>query len=114
MTPSDLRIGNIVKLRDTGEIVRVCRLLPKSVQYCKDLGNENDYRYCRYVDIEGVLIYDHWQKIIHRPMTWCGYEDGDEMYLYYYSSWPHKTFRYIHELQNIHYALTGNEIEIDL
>lgn len=73
MTHSDLRIGDIVKLRDTGEIVRVSGLLPKSVQYCKDLGDEPDYRYCRYVDIEGVLIYDHWQKCQALMSTCNGY-----------------------------------------
>lgn len=112
---NSLRIGNIVKIRDTGEIVRVCGLLLKSVQYRKELGDENDYRYCRYVDIEGVLIYDHWQKIDYPELEWRDvWGDGK---WYKYKIWNmsvYKTIRYIHELQNLHYALSGEELKIEL
>ena len=113
MKPTDLRIGCYVKLRDSGEIVRVERLSRRKCGFFHGNDKSRSY-YRRFSEIEPVLIYDHWQNINCRQLTWCGYEDGDEMYLYYYHSWPHKTFRYIHELQNIHYALTGNEIEIEL
>lgn len=110
MKPNELRIGNIVKHRDTGKIVRVCGLLPKSVQYCKDLDGEPDYRFCRYVDIEGVLIHDHWQKI-DCPTLWLHDNTGT----YYYGGFTlHKGVRYIHELQNLHFALTSKELEIEL
>lgn len=113
MKPTDLRIGNIVRIRDTGEITRVCGLLPKSVQYRKDLGDEPDYRYCRYVDIEGVLIYDHWRNIDCPDLEWRDVWSDGKWYKYNIMS-VYKTIRYIHELQNLHYALTGEEIEIKL
>lgn len=112
MPPNELRIGCFVKLRDTGKIVRVSGLLPKSVQYCKDLGGESDYRYCRYVDIDGVLIYDHWHNLDYETL-WHGDTREDSMYSLPFIGIEYK-FRYIHELQNIHFALTGDELKIDL
>lgn len=111
MTPQSLRIGNYVKLRDTGEIVRVCGVNRYSV-YFKKFSENDTYR--DYSQIEGVLIYDHWQKIDCRSLIHSGYDDEIGKYNYYHSFYPKRVFRFIHELQNIHHALTGEEIEIEL
>lgn len=113
MKPQDLRIGCYVKLRDSGEIVRVEKLSRRKVGFFH--GNDKSRGYFRkYSEIEPVLIYDHWQKIETCGLLHCGYEDGDEMYFYYLAKYPHKIIRYIHELQNLHFALTGDELKIEL
>ena len=114
MKPNDLRIGNFVKLRDTGEIVRVCGLTSKKIRYHKGNDRSTNLSSRKYCEIEGVPIYDHWQNIETCELLHCGYEDGDEMYFYYLAKYPHRIIRYIHELQNIHYALTGDELKIEL
>lgn len=112
MTPNELRIGNIVKLRDSGEIVRVERL---SRRKCGFIHNNDPSRgyFRKYSEIEGVLIHDHWQKVssTYVNLQWLPDLGEDESLLYDYDG---VTISYIHELQNLHYALTGEELKIEL
>ena len=115
MKPTDLRIGNIVKLKDSGSVIVVSAITKRKIGVHAPNERPNaQLRYRKLYEIEGVSIYDHWDKIHCCQLTWCGYEDGDEKYLYYWRSYPHKVIRYIHELQNLHYALKGEELNIEL
>lgn len=117
MKPTDLRIGNIVQLKDSCTPVIVCALTKHKIGFHAPNERPNAHlRYRRYSEIEGVLIYDHWREIeIWRcGLMHSGWDDGDEKYLYYLPVYPCRTVRYIHELQNLHHALTGEELAIDL
>lgn len=114
MRYTDLRLGNFVKLRDTGEIVRVCGLTKHKIGFHAPNERPNAHlRYRKYSEIEPVMIYDHWRKIDCSELEWRDVWSDGKWYRYNIMS-VYKTIRYIHELQNIHYALTGNEIEIEL
>lgn len=111
MKPTELRIGSIVKLKEDGSVIRIAALTKRKVGFHAPNERPNAHlRYRRYSEIEPVLIYDHWQKINCPTLN---YYDNTGMY-YYGGFTLHKGVRYIHELQNIHFALTGNEIEIEL
>lgn len=115
MKPTELRIGNYVKLRDTGEIVRVCGLTKRKIGFHAPNERPNaQLRYRRYSEIEGVLIYDHWQKIDCSELLFIGEDYIDTEYWYCYTKYPDRKLRYIHELQNLHYALTDKELKIEL
>lgn len=106
---NSLLLGNIVKIRDTGEIVRVCGLDYNFVMCGQKWGRcTKDYD-----EIEGVLIYDHWRKIDCPELEWRDVYGDGKWYKYKIMS-VYKSIRYIHELQNIHYALTGEELKIEL
>ena len=109
MKPSDLRIGCFVKLRDSGEIVRVERITRRKCGFFHGNDKSRSY-YRRYSEIEGVLIYDHWRKIDCPALNF--YDDTNT---YYYGGFTLcKGVRYLHELQNLHFALTGEELKIEL
>lgn len=111
MKPNDLRIGCFVKLRDSGEVVKVERLSRKKVGF--HYGNDKSRGYFRkYTEIEGVLIYDAIKSVDHLiDLYW--HDDYDDGKWYGYCNCD-RAFRYIHELQNLHFALTGDELKIEL
>lgn len=114
MTHSDLRIGNLVRIKDSHEIVRVCGLTKHKAGFLAPNERPNAHlRYRRYSEIEGVLIYDHWRKIDCPYLEWRDVWADGKWYKYNIMS-VYKTIRYIHELQNLHHALTGEELTIDL
>lgn len=112
MKPNELRIGNYVRLRDSSEIVRVERISRRKVGFFH--GNDKSRGYFRkYSEIEPVRIYDARNKFFLPTLSWDGEEDGDNDYSYHaFGTWI--KVQHLHELQNIHFALTGNEIELDL
>lgn len=112
MKPIDLRIGCYVKLRDSGEIVRVERLSRRKCGFFHGNDKSRSY-YRRYSEIEPVLIYDHWQKIERGIIEWDDKSEDETLYFYTPLDYNYR-FRYLHELQNLHYALTGNELKIEL
>lgn len=113
MKPTELRIGSIVKLRDTGEIVRVCGLTKRKIGFHAPNERRNaQLRYRKYSEIEGVLIFDHWQKI-DCPCLMRDDKSKDKDYILEYGD-NDFYIRYIHELQNLHYALTDKELKIEL
>lgn len=109
MTPQSLRIGNYVRIKDNDTIVKVERISRRKVGFFYN-GDKSRGYFRKYSEIDGVLIYDHWNKIDCPTLNWC-----DNTKTYYYGGFTlHKGVKYIHELQNLHYALTGEEIEIEL
>ncbi|MBD5381981.1 hypothetical protein [Clavibacter sp.] len=109
MKPTDLRIGCYVKLRDSGEIVRVERLSRRKCGFFH--GNDKSRSYFRkYSEIKPVKIFEVKSSLPYIPNFFWNDKAMRED-LYYYKDLP---ITDLHELQNIHYALTGNEIEIEL
>lgn len=110
MKPTDLRIGNYVRIKDNNTIVKVEAISRKKVRFFYG-GDKSRGYFRKYSEIEPVLIFDHSDKIKCLGLTWFPDKGIDESLLYDYLG---TTVSYIHELQNLHYALTGNEIEIEL
>lgn len=54
------------------------------------------------VETEFVIVKDDEEGY------WLGAEEDD----FYYFIYPSKPFRYVHQLQNLYFAITGNELEI--
>lgn len=109
MKPQDLRIGNLVKLRDSGEIVRVERITRRKCGFFH--GNDKSRGYFRkYSEIEPVLIREVYDSLPPIPdLYWADKAMCED--LYYYRD---VVITDLHELQNIHYALTGEELNIEL
>lgn len=110
MKPQDLRIGCYVKLKDSDKIVRVSFLSNRKIGFYWNEDKTLMY-YRKYSEIEGVLIFDHHNKIDCTGLMWFLDKGEDESLLYDYDG---VTISYIHELQNIHYALMGDELKIEL
>lgn len=109
MKPTELRIGCYVKLRGTDKIVRVSSITNRKIGFHWGSDKTLMYYY-RYSEIEPVLIWDVKDKFKHpRELSWNDINNHKE--IYHYQDIPLTDF---HELQNIHFALTGNEIELDL
>lgn len=114
MKPTDIRIGCLVKLKDSGDVVKVSAITKHKIGFHAPNERTNAHlRYRKYCEIEPVLIYDHWRNIDCPDLEWRDVWADGKWYKYNIMS-VYKTIRYIHELQNIHYALTGDEIEIEL
>lgn len=108
--PSELRIGNyvivfnwqIVKLKNGSEIEQYIQFDPIQLteEWLKKFGwndfygtgteEENNRPFTGYFDEDGVFRYQIWS-------------DTDEVY---------RNIKSVHELQNLHFALTGNELII--
>lgn len=119
LTSSDLRIGNIVKIKDTGEIVRICAITKHKVGFHATNERPSAHlRYRRLHEIDGVRINDYWDKIVDayndKLELCCILREGNEVFLFYEKTYPNKKFKYIHELQNVYYALMGEELKIEL
>lgn len=56
--PNDLRLGNIVRVKSTGDIVAVVQITRSKVGYHKNNDNTRNLSYARYDDVEGVPFID--------------------------------------------------------
>lgn len=109
MTPNELRIGNYVRIKDSGEIVRVCAITRRKVGFHAPGERPNaQLRYRKLCEIDPVNMREVKNSLprIH-SLVWV----DKPLCLYYYYG---KIISALHELQNIHYALKGEEIEIEL
>lgn len=109
MKPTELRLGNYVKIKDNDTIVKVERITRRKVGFF--YGNDKSRGYFRkYSEIAPVLIREVKDRLPTIPdLMWADKAMCED--LYYYKD---LVITDLHELQNIHYALTGNEIEIEL
>lgn len=109
MTPNELRLGNYVRIKDNGTIAKVERLSFKKVGF--HYGNDKSRGYFRkYSEIEPVLIRDVYDSLPSIPqLMWA--DKAMCEYLYYYRD---VVITDLHELQNLHFALTGEELKIEL
>ncbi len=123
MNCKELRIGNYVKVKRTGDIVCVCAITKRKIGYHAPNERPNAHlRYCNFHEIEGVPFLDMFpttqnadvfeviteryytcDKSVHISTTNV-LKDGnlavmDGLY-----------FKYAHELQNYRYARYGEEL----
>ena len=109
MKPQDLRIGNYVRIKDNRIIVKVESLTLNEVGFHFD--DDDPFTHQRkYSKIEPVLIREVKDSLPSIPdLMWADKAMCED--LYYYKD---VVITDLHELQNLHFALTGNEIEIEL
>ena len=109
MKPTDLRLGNYIRIKDNDTIVKVEAISRKKVRFFYG-GDKSRSYYRRFSEIKPVLIREVYNSLPSIPdLMWADKANCED--LYYYRDLP---IIDLHELQNIHYALTGNEIEIEL
>lgn len=107
MKNNELCIGNIVRIKDTGEIVSVCDITKHKVGFHAPNERPNAHlRYRRLHEVDGEMIYDHKDKINCPELKWV-----DDLRICIFRGF-HVLF--IHELQNIYYAFIGEELKIEL
>ena len=107
MTPNELRIGDYVRIKDSGEIVKVCAITNKEIGFHAS-GDRRDgqLRYRRLSEIEPIPIYE-----IKDSLPICPTLFGANKHFYLYNGIKRK---YLHELQNVYYVLNGKELEVKL
>lgn len=69
--------------------------------------------YRKYCEIEGIRIYDVQSRFTCPSLYWDDKADDENEYQYHDTFHPVK-LHYLHELQNLHLALQGEELEVDL
>ncbi len=109
MKAKDLRIGNYIRLKDCERIYSAAVITPRKIGFHH--GNDKSRIYYRkYCEIEPVKIREVHDLLPNIPqLLWVDKPLCDD--LYYYSG---VVITDLHELQNLHHALTGNEIDIEL
>lgn len=117
MQPQELRIGNLVYAN--GETIRVTAInfdhLLKSVDVDEWYVSDE-----KLSDLHPITLTPEWLErmglLNHEFMG--VYEvvqlksDGSKYGLYVEGQWTGTDFQYVHELQNLYFSLTGQEIEI--
>lgn len=110
MKANELRIGSIVRIKDTGEIVRVCGLTNKKICYHKGNDKGTNLSRRKYCEIEPVLIREVNSVLPPIPnLMWADKTNCEDLYYYH-----GVVITDLHELQNIHFALMGNELKIEI
>ena len=95
----DLLLGVNMEVRE--QDIDPIPLTPKWLEKCRfeQRGKSSDYKYGRYWVIDDFEIV----------------ESDQGGYLLFGSEWPlGKSFNHVHQLQNIYFALTGEELTIKL
>lgn len=117
MTASDLRIGNWVHQGD-GFAMQVVAIFLDEV-FLNFEGNEGDVWECKIKDLHGFEWNTEWlgklgfRKRLHENL----WDLGNFSYWIIYDMWywrgdvlrPDLT-KYVHQVQNLHYALKGEEL----
>jgi hypothetical protein len=125
MKPEELRIGNIVNCKINNTVIIINAITA--------FGINQEYGYSRfnYTEIEGTSITNKWMEKIgiadYENSYYIQLDKSDDIRAYYSEkmglvmikggyttiSW-YKHIRYIHQLQNLYHALTGEELSIEL
>lgn len=120
----DLRIGDYVKLKENGQNVRVAGLTSKKVRFHKD--DESRLYSRKYSEIEPVPFAEMYGDITNADILLVVTEkrNGRELTLGeahffkvkdqdgVFTSVDNYTFRYVHEIQNYHYAKYGETLDL--
>ena len=123
MNCKELRIGNYVKVKRTGDIVRVCAITKRKIGYHAPNERPNAHlQYCNLQGIEGVPFLDMFPttqnadvfEVITERYYTCDksahisttnvLKDGNLAFM------DGLYFKYTHELQNYRYARYGEEL----
>jgi len=138
MNAKELRIGNLIKLTDTGEIITVTGIMQDS-HGVKVFGITSDGTYCNpwIENCEPITLTEDW--LIRSGFVKDNNDDFDDFiyeknmvyifqHKYNLSSFNYPNLMkygdlneykcatpiyYVHQLQNLYFALTGSELEIN-
>jgi hypothetical protein len=129
---NELRLGNLVEYKihgkdewvvapvfslnmDSGEFLRPVPLTPELLVKCgfELTYNKTNHKRCEIsVGEDGFKLEFNWRK---EALAWTefkitgngGYDEGGEMSI-------NETCKYLHQLQNLYFTLTGTELNIQL
>lgn len=115
MKANELRIGNLVRNNMNGEILKPCDVL------CDGINTDN-YEGLNYGFIEPIPLNEEWLlkfgfEIVNGWDDYKGYKK-DEVEIetdfnnQEFSNYINKKVQYVHQLQNLYFALTGIELLI--
>lgn len=126
MKPNELRLGNYVRLRDNGEIVAVERITRKKVGFFYG-GDKSRGYFRKYCEIEGVPIHPDrgagtnlFANIVtsNKYIKGVGDIEDDTRLRIFIQTSDNELYvlcpDYLHELQNIYYAMTGEELTFEI
>lgn len=126
MKTNELRIGNLVKVRD--EIVKVEQITKKKIGYHKE-PRENVMHYAKLCEVEPIVLTEDVMDMIRCEDKWAdGYSpvyslregfyvkcraiDGSLDFVKIDSTYLH--IKYLHQLQNWYYMFNNKELEVKL
>ena len=107
MEANELRIGNLVSTPDE--------------QYHKWEFSHHDFDYYRMEEITPIPLTEEWllkfgfakdEQTLDLFGNYDSWIERNGMELYLKSETMQKKIEYVHQLQNLYFALTGNELEI--
>jgi hypothetical protein len=109
MKASELRIGNKVLFSENGKVFTVFEIAKNGIV----VGDEIEYTWIEIDQFEGIKLTEEWLLKFNFEKSSYGYES--EMLTIGFDFRQEKTgvkIEYVHQLQNLYFALTGNELEI--
>lgn len=124
MKAQELRIGNLIKLTDNTEFKVVGIHI-----YGLDVENELERTYCEFEEFEGIPITEEWllkfgwvwneecksyeYKDIRMNLDYRDISNSYTMFNYVTKSIVCERIYYVHQLQNLHFALTNEELTLN-
>lgn len=121
MKAEELRIGNLVWTDYSGEMLVSAIMDDKKNQYLCLRKNEN-FPDGRYIigDVSGIplteewLLKFEWQLVRNKSYYINSYFSiSDTRCLYYHGDFTGIVIKHVHQLQNLYFALTGEELTIN-
>lgn len=118
--PNELRIGNYVKHvpLNTGIFVKIDS---EEISYCESYPEEFNDNFKPIELTEEILLKCGFEKLEHlyklhllNSLNLIYNSEHNGWYLDIYHNTSKIELRYLHELQNLYFALTGKELEINL
>ena len=117
MNPEELRLGNWVHQGD-GFAMQVVAIFEDEV-YLDFEGNEGDVWECKIADLKGLQIVTDWLETLGYKFSenkmWMykgNFTYWIELGIFYWRMEPieQRLTKYVHHIQNLHLALTGEKI----
>ena len=131
LSATELRIGNIIKLSESNEIFMAYEIC----SYGFRVRNKNEDTWIEEWQFEGIQLTEEWllrfgfEKAKHSHGYDCYIKDGFDFDIVSHGRYwvlaiytdesctnslyfAHGRFEYVHQLQNLYFALTGEELTI--
>lgn len=115
--PKELRIGNLVWYEATAHIIKELRLNRCQHVWAK---MQNDQYLSGYDDLDPIELSPEWLERMGFRFNGMGYHSPNGKLYWYKNSLTinndgrskviNKSPRYVHQLQNLYFALTGTEL----
>ena len=117
MKAEELRIGNIIKFSESDEIFLAYEIMPSGFR----VRNKNEDTWIEEWQFEGIEITQDWLVkfgFLKMNSTWwtCYKNTNFRMSISFdlelSGNWTGIRIKYVHQLQNLFYALTGEELSL--